>query len=406
MKEANATLVDRPRYIERIMPFVDKDIIKVLTGLRRSGKSDMLRLIQRRLIMNGRKSEQFITLNFEDYTLIEYHDPDRLYPYLIDRISHINGKPYIFLDEIQEVRDFEKVVNSLRATTNADVYITGSNSTLLSGELATYLAGRYVQFEVYPFGYEEFKTARQQHDADDSFNTFLIDGGMPFIATHAWDEESRRTYLTDIYRSVVLKDIIRRHHIRDVALLERIVLFVMQNTGSLLSANAIASYLKSERIDVGVQTVINYLEYCRESFLLARFNRTDLIGKQLLKTVQKYYASDHGLRNAIVGDSTTQIQGLLENIVAMEGVRRGYNVTVGSANGKEIDFVFDKGNARQYIQVTYMMNDAVTAEREFGAFRTITDNYPKTVVSMDPILQPRDGIAHRHIEEFLLARDW
>lgn len=406
MKEKESRLVNRPEYLDRIMPFADEDVIKVLVGLRRSGKSDMLRLIQQRLIENGRNRGQFICLNFEDYTLTPLHDPDKLYPYLMRRIDEIDGKPYVFLDEIQEVKDFEKVVNSLRAATTADVYITGSNSSLLSGELATYLGGRYVQFEVYPFGYAEFVNARTMIGADESFNGFLRIGGMPFAATHDWDDDSRRTYLTDIYRSVVLRDIIQRHRIRDVALLERIIMFAMKNVGNTISANAIAAYLRSERIDVGVQTVLNYLEYCTDTFLLEKAPRYDIAGKQMLKTMQKYYVADHGLRAAIINDGMSQIQGILENVVAMEGLRRGYRVSVGASAHKEVDFVFDKGDSRRYVQVTYLMQDDGTVQREFAAFDAIADNYPKTVVSMDPILRPRNGIEHRHIEEFLLAKDW
>lgn len=406
MEEKESRLVNRPEYLDRIMPFADEDVIKVLVGLRRSGKSDMLRLIQQRLIENGRNRGQFICLNFEDYTLTPLHDPDKLYPYLMRRIDEIDGKPYVFLDEIQEVKDFEKVVNSLRAATTADVYITGSNSSLLSGELATYLGGRYVQFEVYPFGYAEFVNARTMIGADESFNGFLRIGGMPFAATHDWDDDSRRTYLTDIYRSVVLRDIIQRHRIRDVALLERIIMFAMKNVGNTISANAIAAYLRSERIDVGVQTVLNYLEYCTDTFLLEKAPRYDIAGKQMLKTMQKYYVADHGLRAAIINDGMSQIQGILENVVAMEGLRRGYRVSVGASAHKEVDFVFDKGDSRRYVQVTYLMQDDGTVQREFAAFDAIADNYPKTVVSMDPILRPRNGIEHRHIEEFLLAKDW
>lgn len=406
MQETSRQLIDRPAYLDRIMPFVDEDVVKVLVGLRRSGKSDMLRLIQRRLVERGRDPRQFISLNFEDYALTPLHDPDKLYPYLLERMSAIDGKPYVFLDEVQEVRDFEKIVNSLRASTPADVYITGSNSTLLSGELATYLGGRYVQFEVYPFGYSEFVAARKAVGADHSFDAFLRIGGMPFVATHDWDDDSRNTYLTDIYRSVALKDIVRRHRIRDVALLERIVLFAMQNVGNTFSSSAIASYLKSERLDVGAQTIINYLEYCRDAFLLERMPRYDIVGKQVLKTMQKYYVADHGLREAIVGDGLHQLQGLLENIVAIEGLRRGYRVSVGALSGKEVDFVLDKGDIRRYVQVTYLMESDRTMEREFGVFASIPDNYPKTVVSMDPVLRPHDGIDHRRIDEFLLAGDW
>lgn len=388
------------------MPFIGTDVVKVLVGLRRSGKSDMLRLIQRRLLDQGCDANQFITLNFEDYALSKLRDPDELYPYLLDRIGKVNGKPYVFLDEIQEVRDFERVVNSLRAATEADVVITGSNSRLLSGELATHLGGRYVQFTVYPFGYEEFKASREMQGLDGSFATFLMWGGMPFLSMREWDDESRRTYLTDIYRSVVLKDIVQRHRIRDVVLLERIASFAMRNVGNVISANSIAAYLKSERVDVGVQTVVNYLEYCREAYLLERFDRVDVVGRKVLRTMQKYYVADAGLRGAIVGDGMTNVQGLLENVVALEGLRRGYQVRVGTVADKEVDFVLDKGDMRRYVQVTYMMDRPETVSREFGAFAGIPDNYPKTVVSMDPILQPRDGIEHRRIDEFLLAEDW
>lgn len=388
------------------MPFVDEDVIKVLVGLRRSGKSDMLRLIQQRLLAEGRKPEQFVSLNFEDYSLSPLHNPDKLYPYLLQRIDEIGSKAYVFLDEIQEVRSFEKVINSLRSSTSADVYITGSNSSLLSGELATYLSGRYVQFEIYPFGYAEFADAQAARGASGSFTDFLRIGGMPFIATHNWDDDSRRTYLTDIYRSVVLRDIVQRHRIRDIALLENIIMFAMQSIGNTLSANAIAAYLKSERIDVSPQTVLNYLGYCTDTFLLHKMSRYDIAGKQILKTMQKYYIADHGLRAAIINDGMSQIQGILENVVAMEGLRRGYHVSVGTSANKEVDFVLDKGTTRRYIQVTYLMQDNSTAAREFSAFNSIADNYPKTVVSMDPILQPRNGIEHRHIDEFLLAKDW
>ncbi|OZG64047.1 ATP-binding protein [Bifidobacterium eulemuris] len=399
-------LIDRPLYIDRIEPFMEADVVKVLVGLRRSGKSDLLKLIQRRLLERGCNASQFITMNFEDYALTQYSDPDVLYPYLLERINAVEGRPYVFLDEIQEVRSFEKVVNSLRAATKADVYITGSNSKLLSGELATYLGGRYVQFEVYPFGYAEYREARKQAGGDGSFMDYLLSGGMPFLTTQQWDEQSRRTYLTDIYRSVVLKDIVQRHGIRDVTLLERVVAYVMANVGNIISANSIAAYLKNERMEIGVQTVINYLEYCVDSFLLERMNRVGVVGKKLLKTQQKYYVADQGLRNAIVSDGMTNIQGLLENVVALEARRRGYDVSVGVGDDAEVDFVLDRGAERRYIQVTYLMAQERTVEREFGAFRGIEDNYPKTVVSMDPVLRPRDGIEHRNVEEFLLAQDW
>lgn len=402
-------LVDRPLYLDHIDPFIGADVVKVLVGLRRSGKSDLLRLIQRRLIERGERPDQFITMNFEDYALAQYRNPDALYPELLRRIETIERtghKPYVFLDEVQEIQGFEKVVNSLRATTSADVTITGSNSSLLSGELATHLAGRYVEFTIFPFSYAEYRAAREQLGETPAFMDYLRTGGMPFLATERWDEASQRTYLTDIYRSVVLRDIVQRHRIRDVTLLERVVTYALANVGNLLSANAIAAYLKSERIELGVQTVLNYLEYCVDAFLLTRMPRVGVAGKALSKTQHKYYAADLGLRNTIVGDGMTNIQGLLENAVGLEALRRGWRVSVGAGQDTEIDFVLERGDERRYIQVTYLMGDATTEAREFGAFRDIRDNYPKTVVSMDPLLRPRDGIEHRNIEEFLLAEDW
>ncbi|BDR52322.1 ATPase [Bombiscardovia nodaiensis] len=406
MEETDKQLVDRPLYVDRIMEFADTDLIKVLTGLRRSGKSDLLELVRRRLIAQGRSREQFISLNFEDYALSPLRDASKLYAHLEERIAKISGKPYIFLDEIQEVPGFEKLVNSLRVAHQADVYITGSNSSLLSGELATYLAGRYVQFTVYPFGFAEFRAARQSLGADDSFKAFLQMGGMPFAASGNLSEESQRTYLTDIYHSVVLKDIVQRYRIRDIALLERIVRFALSNVGNVISANSVASYLKSERIELSSQTVLNYLSYCQQSFLLERLDRVDIIGKKQLKTLQKYYVADLGLRQAILGDGQTQIQGLLENVVALEGLRRGYQVNVGTAGSQEVDFIFRKGERKHYIQVAYLLDSPETAAREFGAFAPIRDSYPKTVLTLDPILQPRNGISHRHLEEFLLDKDW
>lgn len=402
-------LVNRPLYLDRIEPFIGTDVIKVLVGLRRSGKSAMLTLLQRRLIERGCDANQFIRMNFEDYALRRYRDPDALYPHLTERIAAIEAtgaKAYVFLDEVQEIRDFERVVNSLRATTNADITITGSNSTLLSSELATHLAGRYVEFPIYPFGYAEYRSACELFGETPDFMRYLTFGGMPFLSKRAWDEASARTYLTDIYRSVVLKDIVQRHNIRDSGLLERIATFAMANIGNILSANAIAAYLKSERIDLGVQTVINYLDYCVETFLLERLDQTGLEGKQLLRTRRKYYVADHGLRNALIGNGLQDIQGLLENVIALEALRRGWQAQVGTGEDSEVDFVLTRGDERRYLQVTYMMPDKTTEEREFGALANIRDNYPKAVVSMDPLLRPRNGIEHRNIEEFLLAQDW
>ena len=398
--------MDRPEYVDRIMPFVDTDVVKVLVGLRRSGKSQLLKLIQKRLLAGGRNQDQIILLNFENFGLMALRNSEALHSYLVKKIEAIKGKAYVFLDEIQEVPGFEQVVNSLRAVQHADMYIIGSNSRLLSGDLATVLAGRYVLFQVNPFGYREFRDARGLVGADSSFEAFLSIGGMPYLATKDLDQISTQTYLTDIYNSVILKDVVQRYEIRDVTLLERIILFAMQNVGNPLSANAVAKYLKSEHLRISTQTVLNYLEYCCDAFLFRRIRRVDLKGKEILRSPEKLFVADHGLRTAVIGDNGRDIQGVLENIVACEAIRRGYEVSVGSVDGKEVDFVLTKANMKRYVQVTYLLADPATVQREFGVFAGIADNYPKTVVSMDPVLQSHNGIEHRRIDEFLLAEDW
>ncbi|MDP9800725.1 putative AAA+ superfamily ATPase [Arcanobacterium wilhelmae] len=407
MEEKRALgLIERPRYIAQIEPFIETDVVKVLSGLRRSGKSGMLKLIQRWLREHGVRENQFISVNFEDYNFRSLTRPDALHEYLAAKIAEVNGRAYVFLDEIQEVSNFERVVNSLRATTGADIYLTGSNSALLSGELATHLAGRYVQFTIYPFGFEEFVHARQTILASATFRDYLDVGGMPYLATKELDSHSNAIYLRDIYGSVVLKDIVARHAIRDIHLFEKISTFALANTGNVISSGSMTKFLKSENVRVSTQTVLNYLEYCTQAYLLNETRRFDVVGKEQLKTLSKFYAADHALRGAIVGDGDAQIQGVLENIVALEAMRRGYDVQVGVLPAGEVDFVLKKDRLTRYIQVTYLMADARNEEREFGALERISDNYPKTVVSMDPLLRPRAGIEHREISEFLLAEDW
>ena len=402
-------LIERRLYTDRILKFADTDLIKVLTGLRRSGKSRILQLIQEQLTESGRDPSHFIELNFEDFGIRELKDPEKLYSYLLNRIDAFEtpGRPYIFLDEIQEVHDFEKIINSLRTQQDADIYITGSNSRLLSHELSTLLSGRYIHFDIYPFGYREFLDARKQLGSGADFQTFIELGGMPQIATEMRDSEDAKLYLTDIQRSVILKDVVERYSIRDVYLLEKLISYTFENAGNTFSALSVSKFLKNEGIKIGVQTVLNYLQYCQDAFILEKFDRSDIIGKSRLKTQQKYFPADHSFRNLITTDPRTTIQGTLENIIALEGLRRNYKMTVGTIDQKEIDFVLTKDNGiTRYIQVSYLLSTPDTADREFSPLEMISDNYPKTVVSMDTLLQPRGGIEHRNIEEFLLATDW
>ena len=403
------TLVPRSDIVARILEFAGSDLIKVITGMRRTGKSTILQLVRESLVKDGAAPESIINISFEDYATRPLRNPDTLHSHLVEAIAAMPAKlqPRIFLDEIQEVPEFERVVNSLRTVHGADIYLTGSNSSLLSGELATLLAGRYVTFAVHPFSFREFSHAQRHRGATPSFNSYLEQGGMPYIATHTLGAEARATYLRDVFNSVMLKDLIARHAIRSPGLLETVLAFVVEQAGNTVSANSIAKYLRSTGIKVSTQTVLDYLSYAEEAFLVHPIRRTDATGKRLLERRGKLYCADHGLRQAITGDGLAQIQGVLENVIYFELVRRGYTVAVGTApNGQEIDFVATKDQTKRYVQVTYLMESPATEQREFGALASIRDNHPKTVVSLDPILRPRDGIEHRRIDEFLLSEDW
>jgi predicted AAA+ superfamily ATPase len=403
-------MINRPLYLQQLIPVIDKDIIKVIVGFRRSGKSMLLSLIQDYLLENGRDTSQFIKINFEDFAYYDYREARRLHDFLKEKISAITGKAYLFLDEIQEVKGFEQVINSLRVSEDVDIYITGSNSNLLSGELATYLAGRYIQFFVYPFSFKEYISAKEDlgenRGISDYFSAYIREGGMPFVVTQNLPVSIKENYLKDIYHSVVLKDIVERNNIRDVVLLERVIQFALANTGQIFSATSIAKYLKSQGRNVKVDTLLNYLKYCVNALLFYPIPRNDLKGKKVFQTNEKYYVVDHGLRETLLHDNETEIQMILENIVALEALRRGYAVTVGYVADYEIDFVIEKEGQKLYLQVTYLLNSDKTVEREFRPLLKLADNYRKIVLSMDPILQAREGVEHLRIADFLLDEAW
>ena len=326
------------------------------------------------------------------------------------RVKDISGKAYLFFDEIQEVAGWEKCINSFRVEFDCDIYITGSNAKLLSGELATYLAGRYVEFVIYPFSFQEFSKLYQEVFPDTDlrvmFTRYLTDGGMPYLSNLRYAEQPGRQYLQDLYNSVVLKDIVKRNNIRDVDLLERILAYITKNVGTTFSATAISKYLKSEGRTVAPETILNYIKACEDAFLFYRVRRQDLQGKKILTVNEKYYIADHGIREAVLGGNMKDINLIFENIVFMELLRRGYKVTVGKAGKKEIDFIAEKQGQKLYIQVAYLLASAETIRREFGAYDAIKDNYPKYVVSYDEFDMSRDGLKHRNIREFLLTDDW
>jgi len=401
-------MTKRELYIEKIKPFIDKDIIKVLTGIRRSGKSVMLKLIMEELKQNKIDEKQFININFENLINIELTTADKLYEYILKKVSEIKKKCYIFLDEIQEVKDWEKCINSLRVNEeyDFDIYITGSNAKLLSGELSTYLAGRYVEFVIYPFSFKEFletlKSIQQDVSTREAFQKYVKFGGMPFLYNLAFEEEASLQYLKDIYSSIILKDITQRNKIRDTDLLERVISYLIMNVGNNFSATSISKFFKSENRKVSVETILNYIKAAEESFLIYKVSRDDLIGKKVLNVNEKYYIADHGMREAILGSNQRDINQIFENIIYLELLRKGYTVRVGKVDNLEVDFVCTKGNEKIYVQVAYLLASSETIEREFTSLEKIDDNYPKYVISMDEFDMSRNGIKHINIIDFLM----
>ena len=378
-------MIQREMYMKRIRPFIGTDLVKVMTGIRRCGKSVMLNLIQDELKASGVQDAQMFSFNFEVMSNAHLCTAQALHEEVLKRAAAITGKVYLFFDEIQEVAQWEKAINSFRIELDCDIYITGSNAKLLSGELATVLGGRYVEFTIYPFSFAEFlelyRTVEPGASDAAAFQQYLTLGGMPYLANLRYAPEPCRQYLHDIYNSVVLNDVVRRNKIRDVD-------------------------LKSEHRTVAPETVLNYIKYCTEAYLFYQVNREDLQGKQILATNEKYYMADHGLREAVFGGNMKDINLILENIVYMELLRRGYTVTVGKIGSREIDFVGQKQHEKLYVQVCYLLASDETIQREFGVYASVPDNFPKYVVSMDELDMSRDGIKHRNIRDFLTQPEW
>ena len=403
-------MIKREMYMSRIRPFIGTELIKIMTGIRRCGKSVMLELIKQELIESGVNPAQLVSINFEDMNYTHLQTAKALHDEITQRASAIDGKAYLFFDEIQEVKDWEKCINSFRVSLNCDIYITGSNAKLLSGELASYLGGRYVEFVIYPFSFAEFmelyKTIAPDESIPKCFQKYLLSGGMPYLANIRYADEPSRQYLHDLFNSVQLKDIVKRNKMRDVDLLERIIAYVMANVGNTFSAASLAKFLKSEQRTVAPETILNYIKYCCDAYLFYQVKREDLQGKQILASNEKYYIADHGIREAVFGGNMKEINLTLENIVYMELLRRGYKVTVGRYGDNEIDFVCHKRDEKLYIQVTYLLASDETIQREFGAYDNIRDNFPKYVISLDEFDMSRNGIKHRNIRDFLLAEEW
>ena len=403
-------MIKRELYMSRIRPFIGSDLIKVMTGIRRCGKSVMLELIKQELIESGVDPAQLISINFEDMNYSHLQTAQALHDEITRRVAEVKGKAYLFFDEIQEVTDWEKCVNSFRVSLDCDIYITGSNAKLLSGELATYLGGRYVEFIIYPFSFREFmelyRPVVPNASIQKSFQKYLLLGGMPYLANLRYADAPSKQYLQDLFNSVQLKDIVKRNKIRDVGLLERIISYVMANMGTTFSANSLAKFLKNEYRTTAPETILNYIKYCCEAYLFYQVKREDIQGKQVLASNEKYYIADHGIREAVFGGNTRDINLVLENIVYLELLRRGYEITVGRAGDKEIDFVCNRHGKKLYVQVAYLLASEETVNREFGVYDSIRDNFPKYVVSLDEFDMSRNGIKHQNIRDFLLAEEW
>ncbi len=403
-------MIKRDLYLNHIRPFFGTELVKVITGMRRAGKSVMLELIKEELLASGVTSDHFISFDFEDLRYAGLLSAAALHEEILRKAEPLSGKVYLFFDEIQEVADWEKCVNSLRVSLDCDIYLTGSNAKLLSGELATYLGGRYVEFIIYPFSFQEFQelyqTVAPSASEQECFQKYLLDGGMPYLSNLLYAEEPVKQYLGDLFNSIQLKDIVQRHRIRDVDLLERLISYTMTNIGTTFSATSLTKFFKNEHRTVSSDTVLNYLRYCCDAYLFYRVKREDLLGKQILSSNEKYYIADHGIREAVCGGNRRDIHLVLENMVYMELLRHGYTVTVGRIGEKEIDFVCRRQDQKLYIQVAYLLADEATIQREFGVYDFVKDNFPKYVVSMDELDLSRNGIKHYNIRDFLTDKDW
>ena len=404
-------MIKRNLYLEEIKKYINKPIIKVITGMRRSGKSMILKLIQEELQNIGIVKENIIYMNFESLIFMDIKDFEALYKHIIEKTSDKKGKIYILLDEIQEVKGWEKAINSFLVDLDVDIYITGSNANLLSSELATYIAGRYVEIKIYPLSFQEYIDFVSENNKenplslDEYFNQYLNFGGLPGIHIFNYNKEEIYQYLVDVYNSILLRDVITRNNIRDIELLERVVLYIMDNIGNIFSAKSISDFLKNQGRKLSVETIYNYLKALENAFIISKVQRYDIKGKNILETQEKYYLSDLGFRHAKLGYQSNDISGYLENIVFLELLRRKYKVNIGKQDNKEIDFVANLRDENLYLQVTYLLASLETIEREFSPLKSIKDNYPKMVLSMDSLPESNiEGIKRKRIIDFLLER--
>ena len=403
-------MIDRPLYVDKIMAYVDTPFVKILTGVRRCGKSTILKMIMERLKTERNIPEdRIISCRFDS---MEYEDmtAKQIYTLLKEKLSPA-GKTYLFLDEVQEIKGWEKIVNSLASDFDVDLYITGSNSRMMSSEIATYLTGRYVSFRIFTLSFGEYLMFKSKFANVGEPKTELANyvrlGGFPATHLQAYSQDEIYTIVRDIYNSTIFSDIVKRNQVKKIDQLERVVKYTFQNVGNTFSAKSIADYLKSEHRAIDNETVYSYLEKLEKAYLLHRCSRYDLRGREILKTQEKFYLADVALRYSVLGYNTDSVAASLENIVYLELCRRGYTVNIGKTPDGEIDFVAVRQNEKLYVQVTQQINSEKTEKREYERLLEIHDNYPKYVLTTDEFAGGNyEGIKTMHIADFLLSAEY
>ena len=395
-------LIKRPFYLDKIKPFIGKPLIKVVTGQRRVGKSYLLQQLMEEIrLLQPNANILYLNMEFNEFEPIRTYTS--LYQYVVEKLV-AEVPNYLFIDEVQEIESFERCLRSLLAENKCDIYCTGSNAKMLSGELATFLSGRYVQIFVNSLSYSEFLIFHKLTDCNENLNSYLTLGGMPYLIHTGLDQEVAMEYLRNVNSTILLKDVVARENIRNVSFLENLVAYLADNTGNILSALNISKYLKSQHLPVPTQTVLNYLRALQNAYIIHRVQRADVKGLKIFEIGDKYYFEDLGMRNAVRPFSfRSDINKLMENVVYLHLIRNGYKVFVGFLDGKEIDFMAEKKGERLYIQVAYMLTDQATIDREFGNLLSIKDQYPKLVVTLDEIAAASTykGIRQVHLREFL-----
>jgi len=390
----------REKYLKKVKPFIGKDIIKVFTGQRRVGKTTLLKQIID-LIRQENKNANIIYINKEHNDFRSIRNDEDLYEYIKTGVSDINDN-YIFIDEIQEIEKFEIALRQLFIE-GLDIYCTGSNAKMLSGDLATHLSGRYIEFQIHSLSYSEFLEIHKLDNNNNSLNTYIRYGGMPYLIHLPFEDEIIYGYLRSIYNTIILKDIVARYNIRDIDFLERLVEYLSDNLGSYVSSKKISDFLKTQRVSLSINTVMNYLKYLTNSFFINKVQRYDIIGKKRFEINDKYYFSDMGLKHTIIPFTGSHIGNIFENLVYNRLINDDYNVFIGKHQDREIDFVAKKGDEIKYIQVVYQLPDEKVRDREFGNLLKIKDNYEKIVISSDEFAENYKGIRHMHIRQFLTS---